>query len=204
MSSMSGTVQSMQTIGITASGVLSGGIFTVSLMIPTLTLPATSSKRTFSSSYEPGSSVSHIATQWRHAYNMGKKIAPTVSLISSATYAYIAHVFRNDTGLMRTDNVRTSNLYLLAAVLALGPVPFTLIAMHPTNKRLMARADAAETEGSHAAAGAEKEKVKKGEVGASKEDSEVLGLLEKWVWLSATRACFPLAAAVVALTATVA
>jgi len=91
----------------------------------------------------------------------------------------------------------TSNLYILAAALALSLVPYTVVVMMPTNQRLLARAAQADDE---AATPVEKEREMA--TTESGEDAEVRGLLGKWSRMNVVRGCLPLAATVVGLFAT--
>lgn len=166
-------------------------------LIPALSLPAASSKRTFDSSHKPGTPVSHISTQWRHAYNLGKKVAPFLCLVSGSAYAYLSHAFRQETPLRLPDRT-TSNWYLLALTLAIAPIPYTLTVMRSTNKSLMQRAEAADTE----SAAATQAKDAKGDLKASREEVEVQNLLKQWGEMNCVRGMFPLAATAVAVYAT--
>jgi hypothetical protein len=147
-------------------------------------------RRTFDSSEQPGTPIAHIATQFRYAYNVGIATMPTISLIASGAYIYAGHSFRK----LPARDLATSNMYLLAAALALAPIPYTLLIMQGTNKKLLGRAEQADVETVTAGS--------KTEIRASKEDSVVLGWLKSWVGMNIVRGCFPLAATVVALYAT--
>jgi hypothetical protein len=115
---------------------------------------------------------------------------PAINLIACGAYAYAGHSFRKSPA----RDLATSNMYLLAAALALAPIPYTLLLMHATNKKLIGRAEQADVE--IVGAGS------KTEIRASHEDSVVLGWLKSWVGMNIVRGCFPLAATVVALYAT--
>ena len=76
-------------------------------------------------------------------------------------------------------------LYGAAALLTIGIVPWTLLAMDRTNRKLIAKAE------------------DDGEGGAAivVQDAEVEGLLKKWGVLNGARSLFPLAGSVVAMIA---
>jgi len=201
MTTTSNVIRTVQAIGITSSAVLSGGILSFSVvLIPTLALPAHPTKRESDSSDQPGTPTSHLARQWRHSFNTGKHIAPPIALLSSTAYAYLAYLFRRATPVQEPE-LRTSNLYILAAALALSLVPYTLVVMMPTNQRLLVRAAQADDE---AATPVEKERdmATTGVPAKAEEDAEVCGLLEKWSRMNVVRGCLPLAATVVGLFAT--
>lgn len=115
---------------------------------------------------------------------------PLTNLIAGSAFAYAAHAFRK----YPARDVTTSNMYLLAAALSVSIIPYTLIVMHATNKRLLGRAEQADVEGPAA-----REKV---EIKASKEDTIVLGWLKTWCSMNFVRAMLPLSASLVGLCAT--
>ncbi|PGG96508.1 hypothetical protein AJ80_09814 [Polytolypa hystricis UAMH7299] len=193
-------IRTAQAIGLTTSSFLSSHILSFSYaLVPTLILPAAGNiKRSFDSGLEPGTPIGHIATQWRHAYHLGRSTAPFIALASSAAYTYLAYAFREGTGVLHTEaTAQASNLYLVAALLSLGIVPFTLAVMKPTNDKLMERAAATDAGKEGKGKG-----VKGEELVASREDAEVRGWLEKWCCLNCARACFPIAATLLAVSAT--
>lgn len=110
--------------------------------------------------------------------------------IAGSAFTYAAHAFRKEPA----RNVVTSNLYLVAAALALSPIPFTLLAMHSTNKRLLGRAEQADSEPT---GGKEKTEIKE-----SKEEAVVVNWLKTWSWMNLVRGILPLGATVVGLCAT--
>ncbi|KAI1921389.1 hypothetical protein LOZ58_002270 [Ophidiomyces ophidiicola] len=199
MADNSALIRTSQVLGLTASGLLAGGILNFStVLVPTLMLPATSSKRTFDSSFQSGTPVSHIASQWHHAYGIGKSIAPVIAFITGSTYSYLSYHFRQGT-VARQGNVIAANYYLLAALFTFTPVPFTLLIMKPVNSKLIAKADSAETEGLLA----QKEKDVKTELKASREEAEVQSWLQTWSTLNFVRGLFPLVGTICAAMATI-
>jgi hypothetical protein len=98
--------------------------------------------------------------------------------------------------------MRKSNLYILAAVLVLSIVPFTVVFMMPTNQRLLARAAQADDEAVTLAEKGRETTVTTGAPAKAEDDAEVRGLLAKWSRMNVARACLPLAAAAVGFFAT--
>jgi hypothetical protein len=98
--------------------------------------------------------------------------------------------------------VRKSNLYILAAALALSIVPFTVIFMMPTNQRLSARASQADDDAVTLAEKGRETTTSTGALAKADGDAEVHGLLTKWSRMNVARACLLLAAAAVGLFAT--
>ncbi|KAJ9214617.1 hypothetical protein DTO166G4_3673 [Paecilomyces variotii] len=181
-----------QAVGILASAFASGGILSLStLTVPALTLPGRS--ETIKSD-TPASTPSHITHQWLNVYDKGKIMFPSLALTSAVAYSYLAYTLRHT-----ASAGRVGRLYLIAAATTITIVPFTLGVMLPVNKRLEAHAtrdDAAEKEGKEGMAMSVEEEAKR-----AREDREVPGLLEKWSYLNAGRSVFPLAGAVIGITA---
>lgn len=84
-------------------------------------------------------------------------------------------------------------MFLLAATLSISIIPYTLVVMHATNKRLLGRAEQADVAGPTAR--------EKTEIRASKEDTVVLGWLKTWCTMNFVRAVLPLSASVVGVCA---
>ncbi|KAJ9224949.1 hypothetical protein DTO021C3_5876 [Paecilomyces variotii] len=181
-----------QAVGILCSAFASGGILSLStLTVPALTLPGRS--ETIKSD-TPASTPSHITHQWLNVYDKGKIMFPSLALTSAVAYSYLAYTLRHT-----ASAGRVGRLYLIAAATTITIVPFTLGVMLPVNKRLEAHAtrdDAAEKEGKEGMAMSAEEEAKR-----AREDREVPGLLEKWSYLNAGRSVFPLAGAVIGITA---
>ncbi|WEW58893.1 hypothetical protein PRK78_004361 [Emydomyces testavorans] len=198
MADHSTLIRTSQVLGITASGVMAGGILNFSMaLVPTLILPATTSKRTLDSSFLPGTPVSHITTQWYYAYGIGKTVMPAIALLTGSAYSYLSYHFRQGT-LTQQGNVIAANYYLLAALFTFAPVPFTLLIMKPTNSRLIAKAESAERD----SLVGQKEKDVKSELKASREEAEVQSWLKTWASLNYARGLFPLVGTVCAVLAT--
>ena len=161
-------------------------------MVPTLLLPPPSKK-------PENRAISHVTHQWLHAYDMGKRIFPSIVASSALAFTYLAYA-------QRTRPDKFPRLYLAAAAMSLAIVPYTLGVMMPTNNRLRSRARRgvrAGYESAQAAEGkegplsvSEEEKVK-----MEREDEEIPGLMVKWAWMNAVRGVFPLMGAAFGVTA---
>lgn len=82
-------------------------------------------------------------------------------------------------------NGRLSRLYLTAASLTIGIVPFTLGVMAPTNKRLEAHATRDDRHDDNSVK-------QQDEAVCQEQDREVPALLERWTRLNTVRGVFPL------------
>jgi hypothetical protein len=127
-----------------------------------------------------------LAKQWKKAYDKGKALAPPISLLASGIFGYLA--YRE-----RSTSTTAFSLYTTAAVLGPSIVPYTLIVMGPTNKKLLEKADslASSTVGDAVA-----------EARAAKEDT-VHALADKWASLNLVRAIISLTSSVLAAWATI-
>ena len=94
-----------------------------------------------------------------------------LAITSSAAYSYLAYTASSKVGFL---NSRTAQLYAVAAVLAIGNLVFTGIAIVPTNNALKAIAQSKSDQGLE----------------------EVVDLVKKWDGLNMTRGYFVFAAAV--------
>ena len=114
---------------------------------------------------------------------------PFCFAIAGGAFSYAAHAFRQGA----TRNVAKSNMFLTAAVLVLAPIPYTLIVMRPTNKRLLERAEHADAEGPVVR--------ERAEITQSTEEAAVVDWLKTWSWMNLGRGLLPLGATVVGLCA---
>ncbi|EEQ33058.1 hypothetical protein McanMca71_003772 [Microsporum canis] len=202
MPDVSSCVRTAQVVGLTASGMMAGAIISYStVLIPSITLPAGSGPASYDSNHKPGTPISHIATQWRHAYNIGKSSMPFCAIGAGSAYAYLAYVFRHETTL-RVADVRTSNWYLLASGLVMSIIPYTLMVMSPTNNSLLSRAEVTDAEAMTGVSKAKEAASRASDSKATREDVEVLNWLKGWAELNVVRGLFPLAATLSALYAT--
>ncbi|KAJ5559910.1 DUF1772-domain-containing protein [Penicillium frequentans] len=160
-----------QAIGISGAAWLSGTIASIS----TITVPAL-----VQSQNEDHKSPSLLAKQWKVLYETGKKKAPPIAVAVASSLTYLAWSVRQGGPLYKTTVYSRSGLYLAAAVLTVGIVPYTLIFMMGTNNALMKKAES-----------------------TSDADKEVPDLIERWNTLNLGRSIFPLAGAICAFVATI-
>lgn len=116
-----------------------------------------------------------IARQWRHLYRLGHSSAPPIAIGTFALYTYSALTSRAEG--------RPWQLIAAAGVATLSIIPFTLVAMMPTN---------------HALEGLEV----KGAAGKQVDLEEARGLAKRWTWLHLVRSMFPLAGALIGVAST--
>ncbi|KZF24471.1 hypothetical protein L228DRAFT_281540 [Xylona heveae TC161] len=147
-----------QAVGLTSSAFLSGFIFSIS----TITVPAILPNP-----------PSTILKSWSIAYNRGKMIAPSMALTSALANLYVAY---------KTEDV----VPVVAAALAIGIVPWTILVMLKTNKALMEREQRTRTV--HATT----------EVKVEIEEEGVRALTDRWATLNLVRAGLVLSSAAVA------
>lgn len=111
-----------------------------------------------------------LAQQWEGIYTRGKALGPRMALVSLAGYAYLAYD--------RRSQGQSYAGYIVAAVLSLGIMPYTIVFMSPTNNALLGVAGGAtQTLG----------------------ESAVRELVSKWKDLNLVRSVFPLVGAVIGL-----
>ncbi|KAJ5485002.1 hypothetical protein N7539_004990 [Penicillium diatomitis] len=157
-----------QAIGISGAAWLSGNIFALSIN----TVAALQE-----SIHEDKVSPSIIAKQWSRMYAKGKTQNPPIAAAVAASFFYLAWSAPSDTFPANRATLSLSGLYSSAAVVTLGIVPFTLLAMVGTNNSLHRQA--------------------KSEVEVP--EAETMELLGKWSYLNVIRGCFPLVGAVLGL-----
>ncbi|OAP64277.1 hypothetical protein AYL99_00249 [Fonsecaea erecta] len=167
-------IRAAKVIGVTGAAWLGGNIAALSLIaVPAL-------RR---SGVEAGVPSSILAKQWRFLYDTGKAQNPPIATVTAAAYLYLAWSARRIAPLGQLPLY-----YGSAAVLTLGIVPFTLIAMHSTNNRLMQHSEQAASKS-----------VSTPLQPAS--DDEVDGLIAKWIILNGVRSLFPLAGGILGIIA---
>ena len=116
-------------------------------------------------------------------FDRGKLLNPASALVSSLSYAYLAY------RLYGTLNHPKAEMYGLSALVPLAIVPYTILAMMGTNRKLFGKCD--EMAGLEAGA-------KVTEVGLKRGES-VKELVDKWGMLNLGRGVFPLVGAVLGL-----
>ncbi|KAL3420734.1 DUF1772 domain containing protein [Phlyctema vagabunda] len=75
--------------------------------------------------------------QWNRSFQSGKKNMPPLALLAASSYFFLAYRSRQLVG----ANAATWKLYLAAGLLSFGIIPYTLLFMMPTNKKLLAKVD---------------------------------------------------------------
>lgn len=118
----------------------------------------------------PSSAI--LLAQWSKLFNLGKRAAPPVALVSALSYYA--------TGYLQYSHFLPWKASVVSGALTMGIIPYTLIFMKKTNARLI-EMSASVTE--------EKEEVVKG---------EARELVDRWGLLNAIRSVLPLAAAILA------
>lgn len=132
-----------------------------------------------------------LAKQWREIYETGKRQNPPIAALTAASFVYLA-VFssRNKSSpllVFRGAPYSCAGFYASAALLTLGIMPFTFVAMTSTNDALIAVSDA-QSQGASAGA-------------TAATDPEIEKHLRDWVSLNRTRSLFPLIASLTGIAA---
>lgn len=124
-----------------------------------------------------------VARQWKKVYDLGVVRSPPLALTSALSFSFLSYK------LYGTLNQPKAELYALSALLTIGIVPYTLLAMLPTNNKLMRNAEEAE------AMTPEEQimEVKDSERRSTKQ------LLDLWATHNLVRGMFPLAGSVLGL-----
>lgn len=115
------SLRTVQTIGITTSGLLAGSSLGISFFVVPRLLE---------------SPTPLLLKQWRHSFEQGKASMPIGALFSSGTFAFLAwDAYR------RTASVLPAQWkqYLASALLAIGIVPYTVLFLRATNEKLLKR-----------------------------------------------------------------
>ncbi|EXJ89991.1 hypothetical protein A1O3_03058 [Capronia epimyces CBS 606.96] len=170
------------TLGLTFSAIFLGANLGISyISVPTLLLSSPRSplpppanapdeaSPTTTSSEKPATKPPHLARQWQHIFDIGKKAGPATAVLASASFLY---AFRS----LPLAATRQRRLFLTAAGLCLTIVPFTFIAMQRTNNELERRANAA-TKG-------EEEDIKLEARTGTVESYQTHDLLNRWATLN--------------------
>lgn len=116
-----------------------------------------------------------LTRQWLHFYRLGSRTAPPIALGTFGLYIYSA--------LTNRAAGRPWQLLAAAGAATLSIVPYTLVAMLPTNNEL-ARLE------------------RKGRAGEKVDPEEARGLARRWTWLHLVRSLFPLAGALLGVAST--
>ena len=117
-------------------------------------------------------SSSTLARQWQTIFSTGKAQNPPVAAVAAASFSYLAWTLRSVPG-------NRAWLYGTAAVFTIGIAPWTILAMTPTNEKLIKKAE--------------------GKVDVKGDEEEVRMLLKRWSSLNGIRSLLPLAGAALGL-----
>ncbi|KAI4225471.1 MAG: hypothetical protein L6R36_003903 [Xanthoria steineri] len=121
MASSSPTIRTCQGLGITSSSFLAGALYSISLLgIPAILVG--------------NSNASLIASQWHSIFSVGQKVGPTLAILGTVNYLYVA---RGKYGSQYDPRVWKS--FVGAAVATMGIIPFTFIFLKPTNDVLLSQ-----------------------------------------------------------------
>ncbi|KAA8648918.1 DUF1772 domain-containing protein [Aspergillus tanneri] len=136
MSSVPSGVRIAQTVGLTGAAWLSGNIAALSVnVIPAL----------LQSHREEQIPLSITVKQFRNMYENGKAQNPPIALVTAVAFGYLAWAARSEStfplAVQNSTCACVSSLYLTAAVLTLGIVPWTLATMRRTNQGLLDKAN---------------------------------------------------------------
>ncbi|CAK7226697.1 hypothetical protein SCUCBS95973_006286 [Sporothrix curviconia] len=136
--------------------------------------------------------------QWGRMYHVGKVAFPGAAATAAVAFGYVYYATTNASGLPTSLEVSASSLPLVAAGLCLSIVPYTMLALLPTNKELLAKAQAAEEDAllskADRAAGA-------GTVYTAQQEESAKQLVDRWGVLSLGRPLLLGAASIVGLIA---
>ncbi|RPB22928.1 hypothetical protein L211DRAFT_839293 [Terfezia boudieri ATCC MYA-4762] len=111
------TIVAAHAIALAGSGVLTGGILSLSFFTtPTLLLaPSPLAQK-----------------QWSHLYNLGKRTMPFLSLLTSFSYLVLSRLYTSPLTAIVPLSQRKSFLFILSSGLTLSMVPYTMIFMRST------------------------------------------------------------------------
>jgi hypothetical protein len=152
-----------------------------------LSIPALSKSQT-----KDSVSADILSRQWRYNYEAGKARAPPVAVTVGASLSYLAWCVRSGTQLHSLAPKNSAQFYGTAAILVIGIIPYTLLAMSSTNAKLMARAELNLSSSKNTSAA------------TALDDKEVGELLKTWIVLNNVRSIFPLLGSIAALAAVLA
>ncbi|KAH7043818.1 hypothetical protein B0J12DRAFT_787628 [Macrophomina phaseolina] len=162
------TICIAQAVGIGGAFWLSGNIAALSLISAPAILRAKA---------DGAAGTGSLTRLWRHNYELGKSQNPPVAVLAAGALGYLAWT-------------AGAPLYGAAAALTLGIVPYTIVAMRPTNGRLIKKSEDIGRQGPAA-------------VATEAEQAEVDALLGRWVALNGVRSVLPALGGVAAVLAAV-
>ncbi|MCJ1309381.1 hypothetical protein MMC25_003040 [Agyrium rufum] len=165
------TINVLKTVGLTMSGAMAGAIFSFSYGVIPVVLEV--------------ESTTFLTQQWYSAYKIGKTLMPKIVLVPTLIYAYLGYASHNAASQSLNPGATSHAVpYGAAALLTIGIVPWTIIAMKSTNSKLESRT---------------LKKVEKGQFGGKEADHEdVVGLVRTWTTLNYGRASLPFVGTLIA------
>jgi hypothetical protein len=132
-----------------------------------------------------------LAKQWRYIFESGKSQNPPIAAITASAFAYLAWSVRSGGMYHHMVPKMSMQLYCAAAILTLGIVPFTIVAMRPTNNKLIEKAETSSKQ------------TDTSPLAQSNED-EIDNLIAKWKSLNGIRSLLPLLGGILGLGAALA
>lgn len=111
-----------------------------------------------------------LAKQWRNMFENGKSQNPPVAAGVTSAFLYLAWSARSGAPLFKKTPVGRTALFSAAAVLTVGIVPFTIVAMSSTNNKLLEKSESLK----------------------NSSDAETVDLVQHWTTLNQIRGSLPL------------
>lgn len=139
---------------------------------------------------EDGTSSHAMVQVWRRVYEQGHANSPKIAVLTTVAFAYTAWGANSQQISTRIPML----LYSAAASLVVGIVPYTLIFIEDSNRKLLERAAGSKHYSSSSASG------EKGPEDLIDQESNE-GLLRRWRTLTLTRALLPTTAGFLGLLA---
>lgn len=124
--------------------------------------------------------VTNTVRLWRYFYESGKSQKPPIAALIASAFFYLAWSTRPASILGRQVLSSAPALYITAAILTLGIIPYTIFAMGGTNNALLAKAELDSKQSADASV-------------------EIEELVKKWIFLNGIRSLLPLAGGVVGI-----
>ncbi|KAF8149182.1 hypothetical protein B0H34DRAFT_198064 [Crassisporium funariophilum] len=119
------SLKPIQISALLGSGILTGGIFSISaFVIPSLLSPYSSKDINKRQALLPAKT---LQIQWQDLYDSGKRFYPSLAVVTSSAYLYLAY-----------NSPNTRPLYLVSAFFSVSIVPYTLLGMMGNIKKIQA------------------------------------------------------------------
>ncbi|XHF98732.1 hypothetical protein AWENTII_002271 [Aspergillus wentii] len=161
-----------QAVGLSGAAWLSGNIAALSL----IAVPALAQSRD-----EKSLSPSAAVKLWKKMYDAGKSQNPPIAATTAAAFLYLAWSVRRGAPLIHSTTYSLAGLYATAATLTVSIVPYTIVAMRPTNNALIKLAGSRDL--------------------TAAEETQSNDLLGRWIVLNGIRSILPLVGGLVGITA---